>query len=80
MSSKKEAKSLINYLKKRNIEARFFWFNLSSQKPYQKYVCFSNGIARKLSEKIISLPSSTNLSEKEQKSVIKSILNWVQKT
>lgn len=77
MQSKKDALSLISFLKKKNIETRLFWSNLSSQKPYKKYTSIISGVAKELSSKVVTLPSSTNLSDKDQKAVIKSVLNWV---
>ena len=79
MSSRRDAKSLIKYLKHKNIESRLFWENLSSQKPYKSYTTISNKVSSNLSGRVVTLPCSTSLTEKDQKTVIMEILNWVKK-
>jgi len=76
MHNKKDAKSLIKHLKEKKIEARLFWENLSSQKPYKSYLLISKKVSNSLSEKIVSLPCSTSLTKKDQETVIKETLNW----
>jgi perosamine synthetase len=76
MNSKKDAKSLIRFLKKRKIESRLFWENLSSQKPYRNYLLISKKVSNDLSKKIVSLPCSTNLTKEDQKTVIQETLTW----
>ena len=79
MSSRRDAKSLIKYLKHKNIESRLFWENLSSQKPYKSYTTISNKVSSNLSGRVVTLPCSTSLTEKDQKTVIMETLNWVKK-
>lgn len=79
MRTKKDAKSLIKFLYNRNIEARLFWENLSSQKPYKDYFFKGNDVSIELSRKIVSLPCSTNLTIKDQKIVIKEVLSWLKR-
>lgn len=76
MNSKKDARSLIRFLKKRKIESRLFWENLSSQKPYRNYLLISKKVSNDLSKKIVSLPCSTNLTKEDQKTVIQETLTW----
>ena len=79
MSSRGDAKSLIKFLKDKNIESRLFWESLSSQKPYKNYITVSNKVSNYLSGRIVSLPCSTSLTDDDQKTVIKETLNWVKK-
>lgn len=79
MQTKKDANSLIKFLYKKNIEARLFWENLSSQKPYKDYFFKGNNVSLELSKKIVSLPCSTSLTIKDQKIVIKEVLNWLKR-
>ena len=64
------------HLKKRKIESRLFWENLSSQKPYMNYLLISKKVSNDLSKKIVSLPCSTNLTKEDQKTVIQETLTW----
>ena len=45
LQTKKDALSLIRYLNSKKIESRLFWENLSSQKPYKKYLLLSNKVS-----------------------------------
>ena len=79
MHNKKDAKSLIQYLRKKRIEARLFWENLSSQMPYRNYLLITRKVSNSLSKRIVSLPCSTNLTKEDQKIVVKEILNWTKR-
>ena len=79
MSSKNDARSLIKFLKNKNIESRLFWENLSSQKPYKNYLSITNKVATSLSGTIVTLPCSTSLTKHDQQAVIEETLNWVKK-
>ena len=52
------------FLEKNNIESRKFWKPMHLQKPYSKALKTKMTNSNKIWDKIITLPSGTNLSEK----------------
>ena len=72
----KDLLSLKSYLQKRNIVVRPFWNSLSRQKPFKKYLRMKTIISGSLSNKVLSLPSSSNLKKNEQIRVINEIISW----
>jgi perosamine synthetase len=63
---------LFNFLKSKNIICRYFWKSLNTCKPYKtSFTNLSN--SKKLQKKLIWLPSSLNMTKKEQKKVCESI-------
>ena len=70
LSSEKEAKRLVQYLKINRIESRVFWHGLSSQKPYKIYNKLLSGVSKKISGSVVSIPSSSSLKLTDQKKVI----------
>ena len=79
LSSKMKAYNFIKYLNKNNIESRLFWRSLSIQNAYSNYPKILNGIAKKLSDTVVSLPSSSCLTLNQLKIVIKAIKKWNRK-
>lgn len=75
-SSAADADSLVRHLGARNIEARIFWLSLSSQKPYAECPRLLTGAAGTLSGCVVSLPSSSSLTDAEQKRVIAALGEW----
>ena len=64
---------IIQYLNLNNIEAKLFWQNLSTQKPYKKYLHSKTNVTEKISREFIALPCSTNLEKNKQEWIIKKI-------
>jgi dTDP-4-amino-4,6-dideoxygalactose transaminase len=75
-SSAADADGLVRHLGARNIEARVFWLSLSSQKPYAEYLRLLTGAAGTLSGCVVSLPSSSSLTESLQERVIAALREW----
>ncbi|MDB9971930.1 aminotransferase class I/II-fold pyridoxal phosphate-dependent enzyme [Alphaproteobacteria bacterium] len=76
LSSSKEAKRLVSYLKNNGIEARVFWYGLSSQTPYKGYNKLLSGVSKILSGSIVSIPSSSSLKLIDQQKVIDVFSNF----
>lgn len=74
-----EAQALVAFLASRKIEARTFWEPLSPQGPYSGFDTCLNGTAAGLEGRIVSLPSSSSLTEAEQDRVISAIEDWRQR-
>jgi dTDP-4-amino-4,6-dideoxygalactose transaminase len=62
-SSKLAAEALVAHMHRHGIEARIFWRHLSGQKPYATHEKHVTGVAKSLSGRVVSLPSSTNISD-----------------
>ena len=71
--SHKDVLNICNELSKNNIEARSFWKPIYMQKPYNE--CFKSNmdITDNIWNKIITLPCSTNISNKELSYVCKKV-------
>ncbi len=61
---------------KAGIEARMFWRSLSKQAPWTDAPRRLNGTSAALSGTIVSLPSSSSLTEAEQDRVIAALRGW----
>ena len=61
----------------KKIQTRPSWFPIHLQKPYLKYQKYHIDLANKLVEKSLCIPSSTNLSNKDQDLVIESLRNEI---
>lgn len=66
-------------LKEYDIETRSFWKPVHLQKPYKDCPLSSVGIAEGLWQRIITLPCSTNITEKELELVFKKIVETIEK-
>lgn len=71
-----KAASLISHLERRAIEARTFWEPLSDQAPYRHCRAQTSGVAARLGGCVVSLPSSSNLSERDVRRVIAAVSDW----
>ena len=60
-------------LEKENIECRPLWKPMHMQPVFEKYPFYGNGIAEKLFEQGLCLPSGSNLTDNELNRVVKSI-------
>jgi dTDP-4-amino-4,6-dideoxygalactose transaminase len=70
------ARSLIAALVAEGIEARSFWRSLSTQVPWREMESRLAGVSRALSGTVVSLPSSSSLTEAEQAQVIEVLRAW----
>lgn len=68
-------KNIIQALRTYNIETRTIWGLINDQVPYKSADVFMIDKARYYSERILNIPSSTNISEEEIKFVSKTIKN-----
>lgn len=71
-----EADALVAHLQSRQIEARHFWEQLSKQAPYAGFLADANPVAADYSGRVVSLPSSSNLSSDDQDRVIAAVADW----
>ena len=74
----KQRNKLFNYLKKNNINCRYFWYPLNNCKPFKK-PDFQFKNTNKLRGKLMWLPSSINLKFTEQKKICKLINSFYKK-
>ena len=63
----------IETLKERGIETRPIWGLISEQKPYADDIAYEVETAKYYSERVINLPSSTNITEDEIREVCKTL-------
>jgi dTDP-4-amino-4,6-dideoxygalactose transaminase len=75
-NSREDADALVAYLLSNQIEARHFWEQLSPQAPYAGFLAGKNPVAGDFSGRIVSLPSSSNLSTEDQDRVIAALADW----
>jgi len=75
-ASQSDAISLVEHLKARGIEARVFWQALSIQPAYKEMRRCLNGISHQLSGTLVSLPSSSNLTNIDQERVLAAMNEW----
>jgi dTDP-4-amino-4,6-dideoxygalactose transaminase len=72
-----DADRLLAHLEREAIGARKFWQSLSAQPPY---ACYPRGtptpVSSRLSGTVVSLPSSSHLSEEQQARVIAALAAW----
>ncbi len=69
-SSLDDAKSICTKLKDAGIEARSFWKPVHLQKPYKKAPAGNVSVAENLWQRIITLPCSTNITEKQLEQIV----------
>jgi dTDP-4-amino-4,6-dideoxygalactose transaminase len=71
-----DAVSLTEHLRHAGVEARVFWEALSEQPPYGSAPRRLTGVAAGISGRVVSLPSSSSLSESEQAQVVDAVAGW----
>ena len=76
LASATAARSLVAALERSGVESRIFWRSLSAQKPWQGAPHLLNGVSLQLSGTIVSLPSSSSLSDAEQDRVLQILQEW----
>jgi perosamine synthetase len=78
LESERAARDLVRRLGEAEIEARVFWNALSKQAPWVDSPRRLCGISEGLSGTVVSLPSSSSLTETEQERVVAVIRDWVE--
>lgn len=74
-SELRRAKEICAQLKKEDIEARSFWKPIHLQEPYKNCPKSKVDVAESLWQRIITLPCSTNVTEKELEIVSNTLVN-----
>ena len=64
------ANSMVEYFRAKNIEVRKFWRSLSRQSVYSESHAFLSGVSQGLTGTVVSLPSSSSLTDEELAEVI----------
>ena len=74
--SRGDAGALVEAMAAHGIEARTFWSSLSSQTPYDAAERKLAGVSEGLSGRVVSLPSSSNLSDAALARVLGALASW----
>ncbi len=69
-ASEEAARGLVRHMERNGIEARIFWRQLSAQAPYADAPAEAAPVSRKLSGRVVSLPSSSGMTEGQLRRVI----------
>ena len=70
-------RDLLNYLNNKKIQSRPFWTPMNNLPMYKKLIYIKkDDISNKIFKECISIPSSSNLSNSDQKIVISEIKNF----
>jgi len=73
----KKMRDLLNYLNNKKIQSRPFWTPMNNLPMYKKLIYIKkDDISNKIFKECISIPSSSNLSNSDQKIVISEIKNF----
>lgn len=75
-ASRDDADRLVEHLRPAGIEARVFWEALSDQPPYAAFPRSLTGVAAGISGRVVSLPSSSTLSDEDQARVLSAAAGW----
>jgi dTDP-4-amino-4,6-dideoxygalactose transaminase len=76
LPNEKTASSLVASCDVARIEVRLFWRSLSAQAPWRDAPRLLRGVSAALSGTVVSLPSSSSLSEQDQQRVIDMVTAW----
>ena len=76
VASEASTHDLIAHLDGRGIDARPFWRSLSEQPPYAGFRRGEVVVSRRLSGRVVSLPSSSHLSAADQDRVLEALRTW----
>lgn len=74
--TRSDADALVEHLAQCRVEARHFWERLSPQQPYAAFPADENPVAEDYSGRIVSIPSSSNLTVADQDRVIAALAGW----
>lgn len=67
---------LVKTLNDGGIDARPFWCSLSQQPPYASYPAEDVAVSRELTDRVVTLPCSSHLTEDEQGRVLSALAQW----
>ncbi len=76
VASTDAARSLVDHLARRGIEAKPFWRALSQQTAYVDAISLETPITATLSGQVVTIPSSSNLTARDRASVISALTEW----
>lgn len=68
--------SFIEHMSALKIMVRGFWKPLHNQVPYQLYRAYLNGVSEDIAPRIVTLPSSSNLSQAELERILQGMDRW----
>jgi dTDP-4-amino-4,6-dideoxygalactose transaminase len=71
-----DAAALVDHLARHSIEARVFWRALSAQAPYRDFPSRLSSVAESLSGRVVSLPCSSALAERDLARVLEALADW----
>ncbi len=74
-----DVRYIVNQLKERGIESRTFWKPVHLQEPYKNSLCSDVKAAESLWGRILTLPCSTNITDKEMEFVAESVSRIMKK-
>ncbi len=69
-------RDLVRHLNERRIAARPFWCSLSAQSPYADYPRMDVPVSRFLTDRVLTLPSSSHLTAEQQSTVLQALADW----
>jgi perosamine synthetase len=67
------AYAVVEHMRAKGIEARKFWRSLSERPVYSASPAFLTGVSQKISGSVVSLPSSSSLTDDQLKRVIEEL-------
>jgi dTDP-4-amino-4,6-dideoxygalactose transaminase len=76
VANERDAAGLVDAMDRASIDARIFWRSLSAQQPWRDAPRKLTGISQSLSGRVVSLPSSSSLSEGDQARVTAALNMW----
>lgn len=76
VASEQDAAGLVDAMDRARVDTRIFWRSLSEQEPWRAAPRRLSGVSLSLSGRVVSLPSSSSLSESEQARVIAALSTW----
>jgi perosamine synthetase len=76
LPDEKTARTLVAFCDAAGVDARLFWRSLSAQAPWSDAPRRLRGVSEALSGAVVSLPSSSSLSEQDQQRVIDTVAAW----
>ena len=69
-------RSLVAHLDAARIDARPFWCSLSVQEPYKAYPAMPVPVSTAMTDRVVTLPCSSHLTDQEQDRVLEALVGW----
>jgi len=76
VGSEADARSLVAHLDDLKISARPFWCRLSDQPPYSDYPAVETPVSASLTDRVVTLPSSSHLTDADLNRVLDGLDGW----